>query len=123
MTFPQWLDPTPITRQFVDGFADCPVREPFLSNRSQMLRVKLTWKQRMQEAKARKCEIARQNALKGGAKTRAKAVEAAMARGETMEERRRRQKNESQIRRRERERAARPPYSAKGNSSRFPALA
>jgi hypothetical protein len=26
MTFPQWLDPTPITRQFIGGFATLPVR-------------------------------------------------------------------------------------------------
>jgi len=46
-----------------------------------------------------------------------------MARGETMEERRRRQKNESQIRRREREGAGRRVISAAGNSKRFAPLA
>lgn len=122
MTFPAWLDPTPLTRAFVGSFANAPVREPFAHLRKQLHSVKLTWKQRMREAEAHRREMARQNALKGGAITHARALEDAMARGETMEERRRRQKNESQIRRRQREGAGRRVISAAGNSKRMFAL-
>ena len=36
MTYPTWIDPTPITRQFIGAFADAPVREPFLKLRKQL---------------------------------------------------------------------------------------
>jgi len=123
VNLPIWLDPTPAVRAFVGSFANAPVREPFAHLRNKMMNVTLTWKQRMREAAFKRQETARQNALKGGAKNHAKALEDAMARGETMEERLRRQKNESQIRRREREGAGRRVISAAGNSKRFAPLA
>lgn len=89
MTFPQWLDPTPITRQFVDGFADCPVREPFAGVRKKML-TGLSFKDSRL--------IGSQN---GASAVRARALADAAARGETMIERHKRQRKEHYQRKKE----------------------
>lgn len=79
---PLWLDPTPAVRQFIGGFANAPVREPFAGMRKKML-TGLSW----EDSKT-------VGGLRGGEATKAKAQADADYRGETMRERLKRQRKE-----------------------------
>ena len=88
MTFPAWLDPTPLTRAFVGSFANDPVREPFVHLR------KATQNDPMPSARSFAKVDQLRGSARGGQKMRTKAQEDARLRGETMEMRRLRQGRE-----------------------------
>lgn len=89
MTYPAWLDPTPLTRAFVGSFANAPMREPFAHLRRKML-TGLAW----EDARITGSE-------RGGLATKRKAEADAASRGETMRERLKRQRKEQYARKRD----------------------
>jgi len=89
MTYPTWIDPTPITRAFVGSFANAPMREPFAHLRRKML-TGLTF------ADSRVL-----GSQRGAQALKSKAEADAAARGETMIERHKRQRQEYYQRKKE----------------------
>lgn len=89
MTFPQWLDPTPITREFIGAFSGVPVREVSQAHefREARLESDALQKQELDAAQIEKKRRMREGSLKAAAKKKARVAAEAAAMGVSIIER------------------------------------